>query len=152
MTAFKEMETEARFIKKHYLLMPPLTLADFSTLLLPLPDETHTPVPLPSGQSALTITYPGGPHPADGSPCASSRPSAAAGTKTATTAPDAFIQIEWRSLSAGFGRTTGLGKDHRSGQQQNHRCNNGDFPFSFHLHTPVRNIFSRSTSESANGV
>ncbi|MDR0760671.1 MAG: hypothetical protein LBF74_11290 [Treponema sp.] len=60
--AFKEMETEARFIKKHFLLIPPLTLADLPTLLLPLPDETHTPVPPPTGQPALTITYPGGPH------------------------------------------------------------------------------------------
>jgi hypothetical protein len=59
---FKEMETEARFIRKHFLLQPPLTLADFPTLLLPLPDETHTPVPPPIGQPALTITYPGGPH------------------------------------------------------------------------------------------
>jgi hypothetical protein len=59
---FKDMETEARFIKKHYLLMPPLTLADFPTLLLPLSDEIHTPVPPPAGQPSLTITYPGGPH------------------------------------------------------------------------------------------
>jgi hypothetical protein len=60
--AFKEMETEARFIKKHFLLIPPLTLADLPTLLLPLPDDTHTPVPSPTGQPALTITYPGGTH------------------------------------------------------------------------------------------
>jgi hypothetical protein len=36
---FKGMETEGRFIRKHFLLQPPLTLADFPTLLLP--DETH---------------------------------------------------------------------------------------------------------------
>jgi hypothetical protein len=60
--AFKEMETEARFIKKHSLLLPPLMLADLPTLLLPLPDDTHTPVPPPTGQPALTITYPGGLH------------------------------------------------------------------------------------------
>jgi hypothetical protein len=35
--AFKEMETEAHFIKKYFLLIPPLTLADLST-----PDGTHT--------------------------------------------------------------------------------------------------------------
>jgi hypothetical protein len=57
---FKEME--ARFIKKHFLLIPPLTLADLPALLLPLPDDTHTPVPPPAGQPALTITYLGGPH------------------------------------------------------------------------------------------
>lgn len=60
--AFKEMETEARFIKKHFLLIPPLTLADYASLLLPLPDDIHTPVPPPTGQPSLTITYPGGPH------------------------------------------------------------------------------------------
>jgi hypothetical protein len=60
--AFSGMGTEARFIKKHYLLAPPLTLADLAALLLPLPDETHTPVPVPAGQPALTLTYPGGPH------------------------------------------------------------------------------------------
>jgi hypothetical protein len=60
--AFDNMGAEARFTKKHYLLMPPLTLADFPALLLPLPDEIHTPVPPPTGQPVLTITYPGGPH------------------------------------------------------------------------------------------
>ena len=60
--AFKEMETEARFIKKHFLLIPPLTLADLPTLLLPLPDDVHSPVGPPTGQPALTMTYPGGPH------------------------------------------------------------------------------------------
>jgi hypothetical protein len=59
---FKDMETEARFIKKHYLLEPPLTKVDFSILLLPLPDETYTQVGHPTGQPSLTITYPGGPH------------------------------------------------------------------------------------------
>jgi hypothetical protein len=60
--AFMDMETEARFIKKHYLLIPPLTLADFATLLLLLPDESRTPAGTPPGQPSLTITYPGGPH------------------------------------------------------------------------------------------
>jgi hypothetical protein len=59
---FKEMETEARFIKKYFLLMPPLTLTDLPTLLLLLPDDTHTPVLPPTGQPSLTITYPGYPH------------------------------------------------------------------------------------------
>jgi hypothetical protein len=58
---FKDMEAEARFIKKHYLLVPPLTLADLANLLLPLPDS-RTPVPPPTGQPGLTIAYPGGPH------------------------------------------------------------------------------------------
>jgi hypothetical protein len=60
--AFKNMETEARFIKKHYFLMPPLTPADYAALLLNIPDETGTPIPAPTGQPFITITYPGGPH------------------------------------------------------------------------------------------
>jgi hypothetical protein len=59
---FKDMETEARFIKRHYLLTPPLVPADYPLLLLPLADDTHTPVAAPTGQPSLTITYPGGPH------------------------------------------------------------------------------------------
>jgi hypothetical protein len=59
---FKEMEAGARFIKKCYLLMPPLTLADLPTLLLPLPGDIHTPVTPSAGQPALVVTYPGGPH------------------------------------------------------------------------------------------
>jgi hypothetical protein len=58
---FGELEAEARFIKKHYLLLPPLELTDLATLLLLVPDETRTPVGKPSGQPALTVTYPGGP-------------------------------------------------------------------------------------------
>jgi hypothetical protein len=60
--AFKAMETEARFIRRHYLLLPPLDLADLPTLLLPLPDETHSPVGVPAGQPGITVSYPGGPH------------------------------------------------------------------------------------------
>jgi hypothetical protein len=60
--AFDNLMTESRFIKKHYLLMPPLTAADFALLLLPLPDTIHTPVPPPAGQPSVTVTYSGGPH------------------------------------------------------------------------------------------
>jgi hypothetical protein len=60
--AFREMETEARFIKRHYLLLPPLTPPDLADLLLPQPDGTYTPVPPPAGQPVLSVTYPGGPH------------------------------------------------------------------------------------------
>jgi hypothetical protein len=49
-------------IKKRYLLVPPLAPADLAALLLHQPDDIHTPVPAPTGQPALTITYPGGPH------------------------------------------------------------------------------------------
>jgi hypothetical protein len=60
--AFKELETEARFIKKHFLLLPPLVLADLATLLLPLPDDKPSPIGPPAGQPVVTLTYPGGPH------------------------------------------------------------------------------------------
>jgi hypothetical protein len=60
--AFNELETEARFIKKHYLLVPPLTHADLASLLLSQPDDINTPVGKPAGQPSITITYPGGPH------------------------------------------------------------------------------------------
>jgi hypothetical protein len=60
--AFKEMETEARFIKKHWLIVPPLTPADLASLLLNQEDNTHTPVPPPTSQPSITVTYPGGPH------------------------------------------------------------------------------------------
>ncbi|MDR1216682.1 MAG: hypothetical protein LBK25_08370 [Treponema sp.] len=59
---FKEMEIEARFIKKHYLLSPPLAMSDFPNLLLSLPNDKRTPIAAPVGQPALTVTYPGGPH------------------------------------------------------------------------------------------
>jgi hypothetical protein len=60
--AFKDLETETRFIKKHYLLLDPLTLTDFAKLLLPPPDATPSPIPPPTGQPVLSVTYPGGPH------------------------------------------------------------------------------------------
>ena len=60
--AFKELETQCRYIKRHFLLLPPLVLADLPTLLLPLPDATPTPVAPPAGQPSITVSYPGGPH------------------------------------------------------------------------------------------
>jgi hypothetical protein len=59
---FYDMESQARFIKKHYLLVPPLTAADLALLLLAQEDDTYSPVGPPKGQPLLTITYPGGPH------------------------------------------------------------------------------------------
>jgi hypothetical protein len=60
--AFKEMETQARYIKKHYLLVPPLTAADLASLLLAQEDSSYTPVGKPTGQPSVAVTYPGGPH------------------------------------------------------------------------------------------
>jgi hypothetical protein len=56
------METEARFIKKHYLLVPPLNPQDLALLLLAQEDGTYSPVGPPPGQPGITISYPGGPH------------------------------------------------------------------------------------------
>ncbi|MDR2247650.1 MAG: hypothetical protein LBE17_13430 [Treponema sp.] len=50
--AFKEMETEARFIKKRF-LAPPLTPDDLPALLLPLPGD-HTPLDV---LKALAFSY-----------------------------------------------------------------------------------------------
>jgi hypothetical protein len=59
---FREMETEARFIKKHCLLAPPLMAADLASLLLSQEDTTYTPVGKSAGQPSITVAYPGGPH------------------------------------------------------------------------------------------
>ncbi|MDR0644465.1 MAG: hypothetical protein LBG05_06080 [Treponema sp.] len=44
------------------MLLPPLVLADLPALLLPLPDQIHTPIGTPTGQPVISVTYPGGPH------------------------------------------------------------------------------------------
>jgi hypothetical protein len=59
---FGDMENSARFIKKHYLLVPPLLPEDLASLLLSQEDETLTPDGPPQGQPYLVVTYPGGPH------------------------------------------------------------------------------------------
>ncbi|MDR0410430.1 MAG: hypothetical protein LBH75_00440 [Treponema sp.] len=59
---FKEMETEARFIKRHWLLVPPLAAADLASLLLSQEDDSRTPIGKPTGQPSVIVTYPGGPH------------------------------------------------------------------------------------------
>jgi hypothetical protein len=59
--AFKDLEAEARYIKKHYLQAPPLTLDALSALLLPFPGEAGAPCGKPAGPS-LAIGHSGGPH------------------------------------------------------------------------------------------
>jgi hypothetical protein len=59
---FREPETEARYIKKHWLISPPLTAADLALLLIGPGDETKTPAGPPKGQPLLSAFYPGGPH------------------------------------------------------------------------------------------
>ena len=60
--AFNAMEAEARYIKKHWLLSPPLTAADMASLLLAQKDDAYSPIGAPTGQPSITVTYPGGPH------------------------------------------------------------------------------------------
>jgi hypothetical protein len=60
--AFRELEAEARYIKKHWLISPPLTEADLASLLLNQEDSTYSPIPAPTGQPMVAVTYPGGPH------------------------------------------------------------------------------------------
>jgi hypothetical protein len=56
--AFEAMEDEARFIKGHYFLVPPLTEMDLVSLGLKLPDTSHAPIPPPDGQVTADVGYP----------------------------------------------------------------------------------------------
>jgi len=60
--AFDNMATEARFIKRHFLLAPPLRPEHLAMLMLRQPDSTPTPIGPPTVQPAITVAYPGGPH------------------------------------------------------------------------------------------
>ncbi|MDR1899390.1 MAG: hypothetical protein LBQ55_05220, partial [Treponema sp.] len=57
--AFKNLEKKMRLIKSHWLLMPPLTPPDYALLLLPVPDQTKSPVPKPDGFPTGTVQNPG---------------------------------------------------------------------------------------------
>jgi hypothetical protein len=54
---FGEMVSQMRFIKKHWLLQPPLTDADMLSLLLHLHDDTKTPILAPHLEAEATIRY-----------------------------------------------------------------------------------------------
>jgi hypothetical protein len=58
---FGDMEAEARFVKRHFLLSPPLTAADLASVLLDAPGN-RSPIGVPTGQPLVTVSYPGGPH------------------------------------------------------------------------------------------
>ena len=60
--AFADMETEARFIRKRFLHVPPLRPEHLALLLLRQPDNIPTNVNPPTVQPTITIAYPGGPH------------------------------------------------------------------------------------------
>jgi hypothetical protein len=51
--AFDLLRGKLRYIKDRYLKRPPLTDADFPTLLLKPPDTHPTPAPVPSGEGGI---------------------------------------------------------------------------------------------------
>ena len=61
--AFGALEAKMRFFRKHYFLMPPLTLEDWVSLGFDPPDVHPTPVPPPDGTPSVSLSYSGGgPH------------------------------------------------------------------------------------------
>jgi hypothetical protein len=70
---FKDMETEARFIKKHYLLMPPLTLADFPSFAFALAGRNSYSGSPAHRTADHNRNLPRRPPCTDGPPCAASR-------------------------------------------------------------------------------
>jgi hypothetical protein len=57
--AFEKLTNKMRFIKRRYLLSPPLTAADLIALGLKPQDNNKTPVPPPAAQAEADITRPG---------------------------------------------------------------------------------------------
>jgi hypothetical protein len=53
--AFEALETIMRDWHRRYFLIPPLSLANFVQLLLPIPDDTRTPIPAPVDQPGIEI-------------------------------------------------------------------------------------------------
>jgi hypothetical protein len=56
--AFKALEAKMRFFKKHYFLVPPLTLLDLSGLGLPLGDTIQTDIPSPKDEADTDLLFP----------------------------------------------------------------------------------------------
>ncbi|MDR2630529.1 MAG: hypothetical protein LBC60_06375, partial [Spirochaetaceae bacterium] len=57
--AFDALEETMRFFKKHYFLIPPLTLSDLVRLGLKVPDTHPTTIPAPTNQVEADLTFPG---------------------------------------------------------------------------------------------
>jgi hypothetical protein len=53
--AFKALTGKLRFLKKHYLMVPPLTSADLISLGLKPADTIHTPIPPPDAEAIAGI-------------------------------------------------------------------------------------------------
>jgi hypothetical protein len=60
--AFVALKEKMRFFRDRYFKLPPLSEADWAALGF-RPKDTHpTPIPVPDGVPAVTLSYPGGPH------------------------------------------------------------------------------------------
>ena len=57
--AFTALTEKMRFIKNHYLLVPPLENSDIVSLGLRIKDTNPSPVPPPSGFAEADVSYPG---------------------------------------------------------------------------------------------
>jgi hypothetical protein len=57
-TAFETLAARMRFFHKHYLLMPPLTLADYLAMGFRQPGETSTPIPPPAAEGEADLAFP----------------------------------------------------------------------------------------------
>ena len=58
-TAFENLKNRMRYDKDHWLIKPPLTDGDLVALGLPIPSQTHSPVPPPTGFAEADVSYPG---------------------------------------------------------------------------------------------
>lgn len=60
--AFNGLTAKMRFIRDRYFKMPPLTEGDWAALGFRQKDPHPSPVPVPDGIPAVSLSYPGGPH------------------------------------------------------------------------------------------
>jgi hypothetical protein len=61
-TAFTALKEKMRFFRDRYFKLPPLTEGDWAALGF-RPRDTHpAPIPAPEGVTAVSLSYPGGPH------------------------------------------------------------------------------------------
>ena len=60
--AFKALTAKMRFFRDRYFKIPPLTDGDWAALGFKQKDPHLSPVPVPDGVPAVSLSYPGGPH------------------------------------------------------------------------------------------
>jgi hypothetical protein len=57
--AFRALEVKMRYIKRHWLIAPPLLPEDMTALMLPAPDAEPTAIPAPTVQAEADLSFPG---------------------------------------------------------------------------------------------